>query len=91
MTVYAVSVRENGRSEFLEQIAVATGGAVVEIESTTDLGRTLIGILDEFRQRYVLSYSPRGVSRGGWHTLQVRVKGRRAAVTARAGYFGATN
>ncbi len=88
VTVYAVSVRENGTSEFLEDLAEATGGAVVEIESTKDLSRTFVGILEEFRQRYVLSYAPRGVASDGWHTLQVRVKGRRGTVRASTGYFG---
>jgi Ca-activated chloride channel family protein len=88
VTVYAVSVRENGKSEFLEQVAEATGGDVVEIESTKDLSRTFVRILDEFRQRYVVSYSPRGVTKDGWHTLQVRIKGKRATVKARTGYFG---
>ncbi len=88
VTVYAVTVRENGTSEFLEDLAEATGGAVVEIESTRDLSRTFLGILEEFRQRYVLSYAPRGVATDGWHTLQVRLKGRRGTVRARAGYFG---
>jgi Ca-activated chloride channel family protein len=87
VTVYAVTVRENGTSEFLEDLADATGGAVVEIESTKDLSRTFVGILEEFRQRYVLSYAPRGVASDGWHTLRVRVKGRRGTVRARAGYF----
>lgn len=89
VTVYAVSVKENGRSPFLEQLAETTGGGVVEVESTKDLGRTFVGILEEFRQRYVVSYSPRGVARDGWHKLQVRVKGR--TVKARAGYFGVGN
>jgi hypothetical protein len=48
---------------------------------------TFARILDEFRQRYVIGYSPRGVARAGFHRLQVRVKGRRADVRARAGYF----
>jgi VWFA-related protein len=87
VTVYAVTVRDEGTSEFLADLAEATGGAVVEIESTNDLSRTFVGILEEFRQRYVLSYAPRGVAADGWHTLQVRVKGRRATVRARAGYF----
>jgi VWFA-related protein len=91
LTVYAVAVRENGRSEFLEKLAEATGGAVVEIESTRDLSRTLVAILDEFRQRYVVSFSPRGVARPGWHTLQVRVKGRQTTVKARSGYFAGGN
>jgi len=87
VTVYAVTVRENGTPAFLEDVAEATGGAVVEIESTEDLSRTLLRILDEFRQRYVLSYAPRGVAKDGWHRLEVRVKGRRGTVRARTGYF----
>ena len=86
VTVYSVVVRDAQESRFLEDLSELTGGRVVEIGSTTDLRRTFLAILDEFRQRYLLSYSPRGVSKQGWHRLQVRVKGRRANVTARAGY-----
>ena len=63
-----------------------TGGSVLEIESTRDLSQTFLRILEEFRQRYLLSFSPRGVSSTGWHRLEVRVKGRRGTVNARAGY-----
>lgn len=86
-TVYGVAVRGSGRAEFLRDLCEVTGGSVVEIESTRDLGATFVRILDEFRQRYVISYSPRGVARSGFHKLQVRVKNRRADVRARAGYF----
>jgi VWFA-related protein len=86
-TVYAVSLRDSGRISFLRELTTQTGGKVVEIESTTDLKQTFVTMLDEFRQRYLVSYTPRGVSRDGWHKLQVRVKGRRATVTARAGYM----
>jgi VWFA-related protein len=89
-TMYSVSVRGSGRSSFLRDLSEQTGGSVVEIASTTDLQKTFVGILDEFRQRYLLSYTPRGVSRDGWHRLQVRLKGRRGAVTARAGYMAGT-
>jgi len=37
--------------------------------------------------RYLISYSPQGVSGAGWHRLEVRVKGRGATVKARPGYF----
>ena len=37
--------------------------------------------------RYLISYSPQGVSGAGWHRLDVRVKGRSATVKARPGYF----
>jgi hypothetical protein len=46
-----------------------------------------VAILDEFRQRYLVSYTPRGVGSGGWHRLDVRIKGRKVAVKARAGYL----
>jgi len=44
--------------------------------------------LDQFRHRYLLSYTPRGVKRGGWHRLQVRVRQGGTTVRARPGYLG---
>ena len=85
VTIYSVAVRGTG-SQFLSDASRDTGGRAVEIESTTDLQKTFVAILDEFRQRYVLSFTPRGVSNTGWHRLQVRVKGRRPTITARLGY-----
>ena len=86
VTAYGVSLRGVKRSEFLKDVSDVTGGRGVEIESTTDLPKTFMSILDEFRQRYVLSFTPRGVQRSGWHRLEVRVKGRRPTITARQGY-----
>ena len=43
--------------------------------------------LDEFRERYLVSYSPTGVTGAGWHRLDVRVKGRSVTVKARPGYL----
>ena len=45
-------------------------------------------VLDEFRHRYVISYTPRGVERAGWYRLSVRVKKRGVNVRARPGYLG---
>ena len=87
VVVYGVSVRDSGTSPFLRDLSELTGGAGLEVESTKDLSRTFVGILNEFRARYLVSYSPRGVSKGGWHQLEVRVRDRRATVKARAGYF----
>jgi hypothetical protein len=39
------------------------------------------------KTRYVLSYTPRGVAREGWHTLDVRLTRRAGDITARKGYF----
>lgn len=88
--IYGVAVRGRLPPKFLSDVSGATGGAVLEIESTGDLARAFVRILDEFRQRYVLSFTPRGVPQAGWHRLEVRVKGRRATVNARAGYEAGT-
>jgi len=86
VVAYGVAMRSRISPMFLKELGSLTGGSVIEIESTKDLSQTFLGILDEFRQRYLLSYSPRGVPTTGWHRLDVRVKGRRATISARAGY-----
>lgn len=86
VVVYGVAMRNRITPVFLKDLGELTGGALLEIESTRDLSQTFLRILEEFRQRYLLSFSPRGVSSTGWHRLDVRVKGRRVSVNARAGY-----
>ena len=85
--VYGVSVHGSGGTSFLRDVSEITGGTVFEAESTRTLRASFVRVLEEFRSRYMVSYSPRGVPRGGWHRLDVRVKGRRAAVKARPGYM----
>ncbi|MCM3879759.1 MAG: VWA domain-containing protein [Vicinamibacterales bacterium] len=86
VVVYGVDVGTR-RASFSRELSAATGGRLVEIESTRDLNATFRGILDEFRQRYLISYSPEGVTPGGWHRLDVRVKARSVTVRARPGYL----
>jgi Ca-activated chloride channel family protein len=73
--------------KFLKALAAETGGRVVYAGRDRDLGPTFARVLDEFKNRYVLGYTPSGVARGGWHRVEVRVKNRKATVTARRGYF----
>jgi VWFA-related protein len=86
VVVYGVEVGGR-RAGFLRELSAATGGQLIEIESTKDLASTFRGILDEFRRRYLISYSPRDVAPGGWHRLEVRVKRKNANVKARPGYL----
>jgi Ca-activated chloride channel homolog len=86
IVVYGVGVTKR-RSGFLADLSAATGGRLIEIESTRDLNAAFRTILDEFRHRYLVSYSPQGVGSDGWHQLDVRVKGRSSTVRARSGYF----
>ena len=84
--VYGVALKNLG--PFLHDLTDASGGELFEIESTIELDAAFAKVLDQFRHRYLLSYTPRGVKRGGWHRLQVRVKQDGADVRARPGYLG---
>ncbi len=86
VVAYAAAVVAPRRPPFLKDFANETSGRLLEIESTRDLPATFLKILEEFRQRYVLMYSPKNTARGGWHRIEVRVRNRRVSVKARAGY-----
>jgi VWFA-related protein len=72
---------------FLDALAQETGGRVLIAKEDRDLTGVFVNILAEFRSRYVLAYVPTGVAPGGWHRLEVRLKGRPGDVKARRGYF----
>lgn len=88
VVAYGIAVRSLAKPEFLQHLSDASGGDLLEVESTRDLKTAFLNVLDEFRHRYLLSYSPQGVPRGGWHRLDVKVKRRGATVRARPGYLG---
>jgi VWFA-related protein len=86
VVVYSVSVRGTGDNSFLRDVSNITGGAAVEAESTRNLQPAFVRVLEEFRSRYLVSYTPKGSAKPGWHRLDVRIKNRRASVKARPGY-----
>jgi len=86
--VYAVTAAQARRRSPLKDLADATGGNVLEVKSSADLRGAFQKILQDFRSRYILSYSPQGVSAEGFHRLDVRVKRRGLTVKARPGYTG---
>jgi len=71
---------------FLEEVAEATGGTEYLIQNSDDLRGAFGKIVTEFRTRYVLTYTPRGVDQHGWHPVDVKLKARRGTVRARRGY-----
>ena len=81
------SVASRLKPEFLREVTSLTGGTAVRDREDRESARTFLGILDEFRHRYLVSYTPKGVAKDGWHKLEVRVKSRRASVKARPGYL----
>jgi VWFA-related protein len=84
--VYAVSTSPLPKGLFLRELSDATGGGAFEITSTDAVRTAFVRILDEFRQRYLVSFSPANVPASGWHPLTVRVKNHKVDIKARAGY-----
>ena len=85
-TLYGAKVGDS-KPVFLRDLSAATGGSLIEIESTKNLDALFVSVLDEFRQRYLVSYSPKGGLTPGWHKIEVRVKSRGGlTIKARPGY-----
>lgn len=85
--VYVVASSGARRWAPLKTLADVTGGRLIEIESSTQIAAEFKKILEDFRSRYVLTYIPAGVTSGGYHRLDVRVRRAQTKVTARPGYF----
>ena len=87
VVVYAVAVQSRLKPQFLRELTSATGGRLYEVEKTTNLEAVFLDVLEEFRHRYLVSYTPTGVERTGWHRLDVSIKGRKVVIKARPGYL----
>lgn len=87
LTQVARQLSQRPLAPVLSAIAVETGGTMLPVNEGTDLSSAFRRVLDDFRSAYVLYYNPRGVDRGGYHTLEVRVKREGATVQARRGYW----
>jgi len=75
--------------EALSAAARETGGDLHKTRTFSEptLAATFKQVFEDFRSSYVLRYSPRGVTREGWHTIEVKVPAtRRYTVAARKGY-----
>lgn len=87
VVVYPIASK-GARPEFLDELADLTGGRLHEVGRDDDLSATFRAILDEFRYRYLVTYTPKNVPKDGWHKLEVRVNRPGARVKARPGYQG---
>lgn len=86
--LYAVTAAAARRRSPLKDLTDATGGHMLAVNSSADLRGAFEKILQDFRSRYILAYSPQGVPVEGFHRLDVRVKRRGLTVKARPGYVG---
>jgi Ca-activated chloride channel homolog len=78
----------NDGVQVLQVIADRTGGRVIHADWSKDLGPVFDSLIREFRQRYILAFTPERVAtRDGWHTLEVKLRKRSGRVHARSGYW----
>jgi hypothetical protein len=76
----------------ITRAAERTGGQLHEQSRffrASSIARAFKAIFDDFRQSYVLRYSPFGVTNAGWHAIVVVVPAAKdATIRARQGYYG---
>jgi VWFA-related protein len=82
-----LAVSWRSRPGLLRDLAEQTGGTLLKTDARSNLSAVFAGIVAEMKARYSLTFYPSGVSPNGSHRLEVKVKGRRARVRARRGYF----
>jgi Ca-activated chloride channel family protein len=85
--IYAVAAGSARRWPELADLTRLTGGHTIEIEKRGDFRAEIVRVLEEFRSRYVLTFTPRGVTPGGFHALEVKVHRDGLRVRARPGYM----
>lgn len=87
VVVYAVAMKSAGQAKLLRSMAEQSGGSLLTVGwDDANLRDTFVRIIDEFRVRYLLSYTPAAGNRKGWHKVEVRAKGAGLRVQARPGY-----
>jgi len=85
---YPIALAKRAPPLFVD-LAIATGGHSLQLTDPRRLGDTLVTIVHELRQQYLLGYAPRRASpdRPEWRGLRVTVARAGATVRARPGYW----
>ena len=78
---------EEDQTRALRQTAEATGGRFWGADSPERLQRAFAEIADAMSHRYILRYEPQGMTRGGWHRIEIKLKGQKGDLQARHGYW----
>jgi VWFA-related protein len=88
VVIHAVEMHTgNQKPVFLDRLTEEAGGRVWSAVDSGELRMLFTRALDEMRGRYLLTFTPQGVNREGWHDLKVTLKNARGDVTARPAYF----
>ena len=87
-TVFAVGLGPKLDGAVLEQIAALSGGQAYFSADVGQLSATFARIVENLRQRYVVSYSSSNSDRNGeWRTVEIRPRMPGLIVTSTGGYF----
>ena len=78
---------ETDQARALREIADASGGRFWTPDSPQRLREAFAAIAASMGERYVLRYEPQGVTREGWHRLEIRLRNAKGSVQARRGYW----
>ena len=93
VVIYTISTnnsgQENSGDKILRYFAQETGGQLFVPFKATDLAQSFENIANELRHQYIVVYRPEPLKADGqYHTLDIRVKGRKdLVVRARHGYY----
>ncbi len=87
-TVFAVGLGPKLDGAVIERLAALSGGQAYFSANVAELGATFARIVENLRQRYVVSYSSSNSDRNGeWRTVEIRPREPGLVVTATEGYF----
>jgi VWFA-related protein len=84
LVIHAVTV--GPYQPFLQRLTHEAGGRTWSASSNRDLQELFRRAIRDMRDRYVLTYTPSGVSHAGWHALHVKLVRAHGDVLARPGY-----
>jgi len=88
-TIFAVGLGPRIDGKVLEALAARSGGHAYFSESLEELGAKFAQIVENLRQRYVVSYSSTNSDRNGeWRTVEIRPRTPGLVVSSNEGYFG---
>ena len=93
VVIYTISTnnsgQENDGDKILRYFAQETGGQAFVPFKASDLAQSFENIANELRHQYIVVYRPEPLKADGlYHTLEIRVKGRKdLVVRARHGYY----
>ena len=87
-TIFAVGLGAKLDGAVLQQLAALSGGQAYFSPNVSELSVTFARIVENLRQRYVVSYSSSNSDRNGeWRTVEIRPREPGLVVTATEGYF----